>query len=157
MTNFSIPQTVNVIATNDEQAKVYEEDARRMGLNVKSTSVWTGPVPPNSFVEIAPNVAMATPEYTFLRKTNQLPVDDAVTYGCALLSHYDTHLTSTSINIGETYRRETPHTTPYEIFEYLLPIMDTAEAVTSLAILKECIETLPTFERSCEEHCVGNE
>lgn len=152
-TLFNIPTDVAVIATSNEEARHYVNNAMNDGMTVHETTVWTGPVPPDSLVWIAPGISMATPEYMMLRKTNQLPHDEAVMVCCALLSHYDTHYTSRSVKAGEAFYHGEPHTTPMNIMEYLMPIMATPEAQKCFEILQESLTYLPAFESWCATVC----
>lgn len=154
---FKFPSTVEVIANSDEEAKEFTENAKKYGASVKDVSVWTGPVPPNSFIEMAPNVQMASPEYMFLRKSNQLPFEDAVMVGCALLSCFNTCYTSPTIEPGKAYWREDSHTDPLKIINYLLPIIGTKEAHRSLEVLDESLKHLLAFDAMCEVMALCNE
>ena len=147
---FNLPKDVEVIAFSNEEAEEFTKNATAMGSTVTNTSVWTGPVPPNSFIELAPGIRMASPEYMFLRKANQLPHDDAVVVGCALLSCFDTCFTAPSLGPDEVYWRDEPHTTVESIIEYLTPIIFSDEAMKAIAILKESVEYLLPFDAWCE-------
>lgn len=147
---FNLPKDVEVIAFSNEEAEMFTKNATAMGSTVTNTSVWTGPVPPNSFIELALGIRMASPEYMFLRKANQLTHDDAVVVGCALLSVFDTCYTSPSMSLNEVYWRKEPHTTAKRIKEYLMPILHTDEAIKAIRILHESIKLMPAFDAACK-------
>lgn len=132
-------ETVEILATSDEKAKEMNELAERTGQRVHKTSVWTGIVPPDSFIEMG-IFRMARAEYMFFRKANQLDEEDAVLLGANLLCPFNTHLTSPSLSEGEVMYRGEPHMTYESMREYLKPVMDEPEAKEALRILELAAE-----------------
>lgn len=154
MLAIDLPETVDVIATNADDARMFVNNAIASGSRVAQTTIWDGPIPPHSLEWYAPGVSMATPEYMMLRKTNQLPHDDAVMLCCALLSPYSTNLTSSSMAFGEVSRRDEPHTTFKRVIEYLMPIMGTPEARRCFDVMHEAIAYLPAYKTWCESRII---
>ena len=147
MKNYTILTT-----TNDETHDLdYAEKVAKMrGGRIKGTSVWDGPVPPDSFIEIDEFVQMARPEYMFYRKANMLEHDDAVRIGCELLSHYDTCNTC-DLPEGVTEYRGEPHTTVQRLIDYLMPVIDTDEGLKALEILSDVIPLADEYEDTLAE------
>lgn len=154
---FGLPEIVTIIATDNDEAKWYAKNAKQGGMKVKETDIWDGPVPPDSFVWLGNGVRMATPEYMFLRKANQLPYETAVVIGCALLSPYETKYTSNSLGPNEVRLRDEPHTTVEDIVVYLLPIILTDEGAKAYEILRDAVKYYPLFQKVCETLMADNQ
>jgi len=143
--------SVEILAA-PECAKEMAERATEAGANVRKVTVYDGPVPPDSFIEMG-FYRMARPEYMFFRKANELPHDDAVRLGAALLSHYDTYLTSGDMEEGVAYDRTVPHMTTASFLEYVAPVFEWDESERPLEVLRESMRNLEVFEADCAAMC----
>ena len=69
------PDGVILLATNETDVNAMRREAVANGIKVKTSKVWDGPVPPDSYEPISPTTRMSTPEFYLFRKTN---ADDPV-------------------------------------------------------------------------------
>ena len=138
---------VTVLGTS-ESIQTNTDVARDVwGANVRGTNVWDGPVPDGSFLPTTnPFVTMASPEYLFLRKANQLGLFDAIEVGCVLLSHYSTSITSPSLAPNEVERMDYTHTTYERLKAYLDQIDDTPEGRRALMVLCLANDSAKAYE-----------
>lgn len=142
--------SIEVIATSNEEAARFLEGAKELGENVRQTTVYEGPVPNGSYVEINENVRMATPEFMFLRKANELPKDEAIMLCCELLSCYATQRTAGSMKRGEIVRNDQPHTNIFYLTLYLSQVAGTKEGDKAMDVFREALEYADAYEAMCE-------
>ena len=116
--------------------KVTMADCVRMrGSAVKGVSVWTGPVPPDSFTYYAPGVRMSTAEYFFFRKANQLSLPKAVRLGNELCGKYRSSDTEGCAPTDDYTFMRVPRTDTDYIGNYLSKVADTEEGKRALEVL----------------------
>ena len=87
------PSNIEILATSEDEAAYMKDLAQANGRHVRGVSVWDGPIPDGSFETISGTTRMSTPEYFFLRKSNQLPFAKAIMMGMELCGKYRTLLT----------------------------------------------------------------
>ena len=143
-------EPLHIIATSDEDAERKTRLAEETGHSVGGTTVWTGPVPPDSFMHIG-MFRMARPEYMAYRKANELPVDESVELMCALLSPYDTSLTSPGMKPGVICKRVRPHMTVASMRRYLEPVRGTDEGDRAFSVLMMATKRLRGFTAELAE------
>lgn len=141
-------ETVEILATTNDDAERMNHLAASVGQRVHATTVWTGPVPNDSYIDMG-FFRMARPEFMAYRKANQLDDEAAVTLMCALLSHYSTHLTSPSVPEGVAYEHYVEHMTPESMREYLEGAEQDGYAARAFAVLDEAISKLDAFNEEC--------
>lgn len=141
---------VDVLATSIEESELMELNAMLLGMDVRKSHVWEGPIPPESYTELSPFVRMARPEFMAYRRANELPEREAVMVFCALLSAYDTHITSPYIPKGDVYRRDEPHMTCESMREYLTPVLDTAEGTKAMDVLQKAMAFVAPYRAVCK-------
>lgn len=90
-----------------------------MGDEVREVNIWTGSVPPNSFVWLNPLIRMARPEYFFYRKANELEEHDALMLLAELLGPYTTKIVNPDVPDGVVWQRDEPHMNLVDLYEYL--------------------------------------
>jgi hypothetical protein len=108
---------------------------RMRGSVVKGVTVWTGPVPPDSFTYYAPGVRMSTAEYFFLRKVNQLSLPKAVRLGNELCGKYRSSDTGGCAPTDDYTFMRVPRTDTDYIGSYLSRVADTEEGKRALEVL----------------------
>lgn len=127
----------NIITlSSSAESEQMAEAARAMGVNVTGQHVWDGPVPPQSFVDIAPGVRMSTAEYFFLRMANTLDTASAVLCGNEVCGYHRTRLAKHSLDSDMEFVASWPDTSTEEIERYLMPIRDTMEGRRASEVLK---------------------
>ena len=131
----TMPDVVQILATNDEEAALYTMGAEVRGSKVKGATIWTGITPPNSFIELAPGVRMSTPEYFYLRVANTRPREEAIAVAEEITGYYVSHLTSPDLPEWYWESRVEPATTIEKLVEYLMPVVGTVEGQTALKLL----------------------
>lgn len=110
-----------VLARNNAEA----EELKRMLAEVLGVEadekfvVWTGIVPPNSFMDIAPGVRMSSPEFFLFRKMAESNDVDARTFACEMLGHVVTSLTNWRVPDGKYVWEKEPATEVRYMMAYL--------------------------------------
>lgn len=140
-----LPGTVQTISRSNESNESIDALRSRMeskGIKVSGSNIWDGPIPDGSFVALSPSMKMATPEFFFLRKANQLPFDEAVALGDELTGLYETRLTTYSMPEGEMSPLSEPRITKIELYAYLWQIDDTDEGKRALEVLDKVVSRL---------------
>ena len=136
----SMPDVVQVLASSDVEAAAMAAQAELQGAQVVSAHVWTGIIPPNSFIDIAPNTRMSTPEYFFFRKANSLPEEEAVAIGNELCGYYASSLTRPDLPSWYWAAIPSQRTTKALLAEYLAPVAETAEGKKALHVLSLVVD-----------------
>ena len=126
---------VEIIAGSEEEGERMADCVRMRGSTVKGVSVWTGPVPPDSFTYYAPGVRMSTAEYFFLRKANQLTLPEAVRLGNELCGKFRSRVTEGCAPTGDYAFLRVPRTDTGYIGSYLSKVADTEEGRKALEVL----------------------
>lgn len=130
------PDNVEILATSDEEAIIMAERAKADGTTVRGTQVWRGPVPAiGSYEDLGCNMRMATAEFFFYRKANQLPFAQAVMLGMELCGHYRTHLTGYDTPENAFDYLPQPRTSTRILATYLDQVADTPEGRRALEVL----------------------
>ncbi len=142
------PSNIEILATSEDEAAYMKDLAQANGRHVRGVSVWDGPIPDGSFETISGTTRMSTPEYFFLRKSNQLPFAKAIMMGMELCGKYRTLLTQ--FNRDEGYDLiKTPRTTKDVIKHYLSDIRNTKEGKRARRILRyvedECSSPMSAY------------
>lgn len=140
-------EKIIILATSERQAADMRADAEGDGIEVKSTTVWEGPVPPNSYMFVAPFIRMSTPEYYLFRKCNTLDRWEAVVLAAEMFSHYATWKTCHNEEFGHIERLDEPRTTPRHMAAYLRPVADTPEAMVAADVVREAADMVECFEQ----------
>ena len=110
-----------VLARNNAEA----EELKRMLTELFGVEadekfvVWTGIVPPNSFMDIAPGIRMSSPEFYLFRKMAESNDVDARTYACEMLGHVITNLTNWRVPDGKYVWDKEPDTEVQYMMAYL--------------------------------------
>ena len=143
-------ESIEILASSKTVDEMVER-AKDEGENVRKITVYDGPVPPDSYIDLG-FYRMSRPEYMFYRKANELPHDEAVRLGSALLSHYDTSLTS-SVAEGVAEDHGEPHMTVASFLEYVAPVFAWDESERPIEILRESARNLEAFEAECAAIC----
>lgn len=110
-----------VIAKNNAEA----EELKRMltelfGIEAdEKFAVWTGIVPPNSFMDIAQGVRMSSPEFYLFRKMAESNDVDARTFACEMLGHVVTSLSNWRVPAGKYVWEKEPATEVQYMMAYL--------------------------------------
>ena len=126
---------VEIIAGSEEEGERMADCVRMRGSVVKGVSVWTGPVPPDSFTYYAPGVRMSTAEYFFFRKANQLSLPKAVRLGNELCGKYRSSDTEGCAPTDDYTFMRVPRTDTDYIGNYLSKVADTEEGKRALEVL----------------------
>lgn len=142
---FGINEPVTVIATSNEELDEFMAGAKFFDMKVRSTSLYDGPVPDGSFYDIAPGVRMATPEYMFLRKANELDEISALLIGCELMSRYTTDIINPNVPEGVARVGEGPHTNLADLTAYLLQVVEYEEGERAMELLDKLPMTMPLY------------
>lgn len=144
-------EKVITLATSQEEADAMREAAESEGLGVKGTSVWTGPIPPNSYEEIGLGLRMSTPEFFMFRKANELDLTDAAILFCEMWSVFRTNFTAHNMPKGEVDVLMEPRATFYGFAEYIKPVLGTPEGVRAYEVMVEAIHHFDQYhELMCE-------
>lgn len=143
-----VPDSIEILATSDEEAERMSDAARGNGQRVRGVSVWDGPVPPGSYEDISSSMRMSTPEYFFLRKANQLPFALAVCLGMELCGKYRTALTQYDRGKGYDFLMQ-PRTSKADVRRYLREIRNTKEGKRAKRVLRyvtdECASPMSCY------------
>ena len=126
---------VEIVACSEEEGEMMARSVQMRGSVVKSVSVWTGPVPPDSFTYYAPGVRMSTAEYFFLRKANQLTLPEAVRLGNELCGKFRSGVTEGCAPVDDYTFLRVPRTDTDYIGNYLSKVADTEEGKRALEVL----------------------
>ena len=131
----TLPSTVQILATSETEAEIFTAGAEQAGMQVTGALIYTGIIPPNSYMWIDPYTRMSTPEFFFFRKANQLPEAEAIALGDELCGYYAT--SATKSDFPSWYWESIPEqrTTKNLINAYLQPVANTPEGKQALAIL----------------------
>lgn len=130
-----LPTDVEILASNEDEGELMSSMAHANGRQVRGVSLWDGPVPHDSFIEISPFMRMSTPEYFFLRKANQLPFAEAVSMGMELCGKYGTVLTQYDREEGYDFFQY-PRTSKAVLHSYLHEIRNTKEGKRAKRVLR---------------------
>lgn len=133
------PDGVILLATNETDVNAMHREAVANGIKVKTSKVWNGPVPPNSYEPISPTTRMSTPEFYLFRKTN---ADDPVLARLAAVEMFGRYRTKLTCESMEENRYEIipgARTFKKTMHRYLRPVADTEQATVTESI----IETAP--------------
>ena len=130
---------IEILATSEEEGERMREAAREAGQYVRGVSVWNGPVPKGSFETISDTTRMSTPEYFFLRKSNQLPFAEAVSMGMELCGKYRTSLTQYNKGEGYDFLKYT-RTSKADLRRYLRDTHGTKEGKRAKRVLRHVID-----------------
>ena len=133
------PSNVEIVATSEEEGERMRAAARNGGQYVRGVSVWNGPVPKGSFENISDTTRMSTPEYFFLRKSNQLPFAQAVSMGIELCGKYRTSLTQYDRGEGYDFLKES-RTSKSVIRRYLRDARGTKEGKRAKRVLRHVVD-----------------
>lgn len=146
--NFDVKE-VAVLGESKEDVMRSRERCKANGIPVYGEFVWDGPVPPDSYVMVAPTVHMSTPEYFAFRMSNVLDASSAVHVVAELLSNVRTALTCHSMD-DDTYndlaKLDGPRMGAAGYREYLMPVADTPEGIRALTILETAVGFVGEFE-----------
>ena len=137
--------SVITLVTSADDAEKVNEEASGIGLNVKSTAVWEGLVPPNSYMDLNEYVRMSTPEFFMFRKANELELVDACILFCEMWSTFRTNLTAHNMEPGEVDVLFEPRTSFYEFAEYIKPVLDKPEGIRAYEVMIEAIHHMPDY------------
>lgn len=139
---------IEILATCQDEAEFMQAMAESNGKRVRDVSIWEGPVPPGSFEVLSDATRMSTPEYFFLRKSNQLPFAEAVSLGIELCGKYRTVLTQHSRTDGYDFLRN-PRSSKATLNNYLREIRSTKEGKRAQRVLRyvteECASPMSTY------------
>lgn len=127
---------IQIVATSEEEGEFMSSMARNHGKHVRGVSVWEGPVPEGSFETISGTTRMSTPEYFFLRKSNQLPFPEAVAMGMELCGKFRTSLTHLSHDSDDYDFLKSPRTSKGALRHYLHDIRNTKEGKRAKRVLR---------------------
>ena len=130
---------VEIVATSEEEGERMRDAARSAGQYVRGVSVWDGPVPKGSFETISGTTRMSTPEYFFLRKSNQLPFAEAVSMGMELCGKYRTSLTQYDRGEGYDFLKYS-RTSKAALRRYLRDTHGTKEGKRAKRILRHVVD-----------------
>lgn len=128
---------VHVLATSEEEARLMERQVVAEGGNLTRTTIWQGVVPEGSYMDICEGVRMSTPEFFFLRKSNELPFRTAIALGTELCGLYATHLTCSDFPIWYWESIPEQRTNKAKLEAYLLQCPDAPECQRALKVLAE--------------------
>lgn len=131
----SMPATVQILATNETEAAVMQASAEAQGSRVTGTAIWTGVIPPHSYVMLDEYTRMSSPEFFFLRKANELPFEEAVSLGNELCGLYATARTCPDFPFWYWESIPEQRTNVETILAYLLQVPDAAECQVALKVL----------------------
>ena len=143
-------EKVIILATSDEQAADMRASAEGDGIEVKSSTIWQGPVPPDSFMYVAPFTRMSTPEYYLFRQANTLDWWEAVTIAAELFSHFATWRTCHNEEDGFIERLDEPRTTPDRMVAYLRPVAKTPEAMRAIGVVETARNLVDELEKALD-------
>lgn len=122
---FDFGKSVHVVATSVESAEKMAENAVKAsgneGLEVTRT-VWDGPVPRDSYFDVAPGVRMSTPEFFLFRKVIMEDSETALKYASEMFSRVRTSLTCPDVPEGYYRMEDGPQTTMPAMCDYLSDI-----------------------------------
>lgn len=154
---------VRFVAKSTHDAEMMDFFAKLIGLDDEpdcEVSIWTGVVPPNSYMRVAPGVNMSTPEFYLFRKMAMANDVDARTYACELFGTVKTSLTSWRIPEGH-YTTHEPDTTPEYMRAYLSQIPEDKSAKRVLRLIEDMDLSLVVdyarFVSGCYEFCEVDE
>lgn len=146
--NFNI-SGVEVLGESNEEVSLYRKQCEARDIPVRGEFVWNGPVPPNSFMMVAPTIRMSTPEYFAFRKSNEMDVMSAVHVVAELLSNVRTALTCHSMD-ADTFedlaKVNGPRMGAAEYREYLEPVADTPQGLRAIAVLESAVTVVGEYE-----------
>lgn len=146
---FNGEMSVTLLATNDDEMTAYEQNCEKDGLKVDGKAMWTGPVPPNSYMFINPFLRMSTPEFFAFRKSNELELGDAVALVAELLSNVRTERTAIGMPEGiyeDLAKHSGPRMNASDYRDYLAEVADTPEGARAIVILEMAIEVVGEVE-----------
>lgn len=129
-------KSVEILASSKDEAELMRRAAKAAGRKVRGTSIWNGPVPPDSFEDMGNGLRMSTPEFMFLRKANELPFGQAVRLGNELCGRFRTSLTQFDAQDDEYDYLCQPRTTKERIRSYLRGARDTKEYKRARKVLR---------------------
>lgn len=135
--------SVEIVASSDIEGSCMAKNAEMSGKKVRGVTIWDGPVPEDSFIFISPSMRMSTAEYYFLRKTNELPLPEAVELGLELCGKFRTKLTQYDQVDDYDYVR-TPRTTKAKLAKYLRGCANTKEGRRAKRVLRYIAEDCPS-------------
>lgn len=130
---------VEIVAPSQEVGDVMRERAEQDGRHVRNVSVWNGPTPPGSYEDIGPTMRMSTPEFFFLRKSNQMSFVDAVSMGNELCGKFRTSCTQYSLTDEYDFLTN-PRTTKNRLRQYLRGARGTKECKRAKRVLRHVVE-----------------
>lgn len=136
---------LHVLATCEEDARLMEAQVQANGGTVARTTIWKGVVPEGSYMDIGDNMRMSTPEFFFLRKANEMPIDIAILLGTELCGLYATCLTVSDFPVWYWESIPEQRTTKAKLEAYLLQCPDAPECKHALKVLAEVVDgqTMP--------------
>lgn len=134
---------VHILATNEDEAKLMEQNVISQGGKLGHTTIWRGVVPPNSFTQIDEYTRMSTPEYFFLRKCAEFNDDIARCIGNELVGYYATCYTRPDLPVYGIVQLDKQRTTKARLRAYLLQCPDAPECQHALEILDTMDEGMP--------------
>jgi hypothetical protein len=135
-----------VLAENEADAMKFAENADGMGLKVDGKTVWRGPVPDGSYMLIGNGVRMSTPKFYAYRKSNELPLDEAILTVAEILSSVRTHRTCHSVDDGLYEELPRPRVDFAEYLEYIEDVIETEEGITAAHIAGAAINIVELYE-----------
>ena len=134
-----------ILAETNSEASEMEKKAKRAGENVLGTTVWAGPIPPNSYRFIGPFMRMSTPEFFTMRNVWEIEdVVKAIEFVNEMCGMFATRRTSYVLGEDEVENLDEPRTTTARLIEYLNPIKDSLEGKKAIAVVNLASDGITT-------------
>ncbi len=130
---------VEILATDEKTGEHMRAFAEQEGRHVRNVSIWDGPAPEGSYLPIGPTMRMSTPEFFFLRKSNQLSFVDAVSMGNELCGKFRTSCTQYSLEDGYDFLTK-PRTSTTRIRKYLRGARGSKECKRAKRVLRHVVD-----------------
>jgi hypothetical protein len=135
-----------VLAESEADAMRFAENADDMGLKVDGKTVWRGPVPDGSYMLVGKGVRMSTPMFFAYRKSNELPLDEAILTVAETLSHVRTERTCSQVDEGLYEELPHPRMEFDEYMEYLYDVIETKEGCRAASVLGAALNVVRLYE-----------
>ncbi len=148
---------VVVLAEDERDAMKFAENANGMGLKVGGKTVWRGPVPDGSYMLVGEGVTMSTPEFFAYRKSNELPLDEAILTVAEMLSCVRTERTCPQVDEGLYERLPHPRMDFADYLEYIEDVIETKEGLTAAHIAGAAINIVELYENEVRDNLQRSE